>query len=75
MEEKVANGELPSYGEVAEVISDVLQTSDIPIPEDELKRRNPNIKLARDLLDWEPKVNLDSGLDITIDYFKRIRGN
>ena len=47
----------------------------IPIPEDDLKRRNPNIKLARDLLDWEPKVNLDSGLDITIDYFKRIRGN
>ena len=34
MEERVANGEIPSYGEVAEVISDVLQTSNVPIPEE-----------------------------------------
>ena len=33
-------------------------------------RRKPNIKLAMNILDWEPKVNLKQGLIKTIDWFK-----
>ena len=39
-------------------------------PEDDPLQRRPDITLARKVLDWEPKINLELGLDYTIDYFK-----
>jgi len=42
----------------------------VPLPEDDPKTRQPNITLAKNLLDWEPKVSLDEGLETTIKYFK-----
>lgn len=41
-----------------------------PLPVDDPKIRQPNITKAREVLAWEPKVNLDEGLSRTIDYFK-----
>ena len=41
-----------------------------PLPEDDPKVRQPDITLARTLLDWEPKVSLEQGLGQTIDYFR-----
>ncbi|MBT7183015.1 MAG: SDR family oxidoreductase [Acidiferrobacteraceae bacterium] len=41
-----------------------------PLPEDDPQQRQPDITLATKLLDWGPKVNLDSGLDTTIEYFR-----
>jgi dTDP-glucose 4,6-dehydratase len=43
----------------------------LPLPEDDPKTRQPNITLARKLLDWEPKVSLDQGLESTLKYFKQ----
>ena len=37
----------------------------------EPKRRNPNISLAKEKLNWAPKITLNNGLDITIDFFKK----
>jgi len=45
-----------------------------PLPEDDPKRRKPNIELAKKELNWEPKVQLDKGLKNTINYFKRLLG-
>ena len=42
----------------------------VPLPEDDPKTRQPNITLAKILLDWEPKVSLDEGLEPTLKYFK-----
>jgi len=42
----------------------------VPLPEDDPKTRQPNITLAKILLDWEPKVSLDEGLESTLKYFK-----
>ena len=42
-----------------------------PLPEDDPKKRRPDISKAKKLLKWEPKVKLDQGLLKTIDYFKR----
>ena len=42
----------------------------VPLPEDDPKIRQPNITLAKTLLDWEPKVSLDEGLKPTLKYFK-----
>jgi len=42
-----------------------------PLPEDDPRQRNPDISKARSLLQWEPKVPLDAGLEKTIDYFAK----
>ena len=39
------------------------------LPNDDPKRRNPDISLATKKLNWHPKYNLDYGLKITMDYF------
>lgn len=41
-----------------------------PLPADDPKQRQPDIRLAREILGWEPKVKLDKGLAKTIAYFK-----
>ncbi len=41
------------------------------LPEDDPRQRRPDIALAREKLGWEPKVNLEEGLQLTIDYFKK----
>src|SRR5438094_3535213 len=46
-----------------------------PLPADDPKVRCPDIRRARELLGWEPKVGLDEGLRRTIEYFrKRLAG-
>jgi UDP-glucuronate decarboxylase len=42
-----------------------------PLPSDDPKQRQPNIELAKAVLGWAPKVQLEDGLDKTIDYFRR----
>jgi UDP-glucuronate decarboxylase len=40
------------------------------LPSDDPYRRCPDIKLAREILNWQPKISLDEGLQQTIAYFK-----
>jgi len=40
------------------------------LPEDDPRRRCPDITKAKQLLDWTPKVALDDGLKKTIEYFR-----
>jgi len=40
-----------------------------PLPEDDPKRRQPDISKAKRVLGWEPKVNLDAGMNETISWF------
>jgi dTDP-glucose 4,6-dehydratase len=41
-----------------------------PLPEDDPRKRRPDISKAKRLLQWEPKVALEDGLRETIEYFK-----
>ena len=41
------------------------------LPQDDPKQRKPSIKLAKDLLNWEPRIELKDGLLKTIDWFKK----
>ncbi len=43
-----------------------------PLPTDDPKTRQPDITVARQVLDWEPQVPLNEGLQKTIDYFRRV---
>jgi dTDP-glucose 4,6-dehydratase len=40
-----------------------------PLPEDDPKVRQPDISLARELLGWEPRIELREGLERTLAYF------
>ena len=44
----------------------------MPLPQDDPKRRQPNIELAKEHLGWTPKVSLEDGLKETVAYFRKI---
>jgi len=43
-----------------------------PLPVDDPRQRRPEIAEAARLLDWRPRVTLQEGLELTIDYFARL---
>ena len=43
-----------------------------PLPQDDPKQRQPDIRLAREKLNWEPTLNLEEGLKPTIEYFDQL---
>lgn len=43
-----------------------------PLPQDDPLQRKPDITLAKQRLDWEPKLGLEEGLKKTIEYFRSI---
>jgi UDP-glucuronate decarboxylase len=44
-----------------------------PLPADDPRQRQPDITLAKEKLGWEPRVDVETGLKKTIDYFAAIR--
>jgi UDP-glucuronate decarboxylase len=43
-----------------------------PLPQDDPRQRQPDTRLAKELLNWEPVLMLDQGLMKTIDYFEKL---
>jgi UDP-glucuronate decarboxylase len=43
-----------------------------PLPKDDPLQRKPNIELAKDRLQWQPRIELKEGLKQTINYFKTL---
>ena len=42
------------------------------LPQDDPLQRQPDIRLAKKILNWEPKINREEGMKITYDYFKAL---
>lgn len=42
------------------------------LPSDDPRQRRPDITIARELLDWNPRIPLEVGLQKTVEYFRRI---
>lgn len=63
--------------ELAETILDLTNSSSKlihkPLPSDDPRQRRPDITLAKQALDWEPKIELRSGLEKTIPYFAEFK--
>ena len=55
---------------VIEVTGSKSQVRFDPLPQDDPRQRRPDIAKARALLQWEPKVDLVSGLKLSLDYFR-----
>lgn len=45
-----------------------------PLPQDDPKQRQPDITRAKEILQWEPRVDRAEGLKLTLDYFKKELG-
>lgn len=45
-----------------------------PLPQDDPRQRRPDIDKARELLGWNPQVELKEGLSRTVEYFDRVMG-
>ena len=62
--------------ELAEITIDLTNSKSRPIfkdlPKDDPKQRKPDITLAKEKLNWEPKIQLKEGLPKTIKYFDEI---
>ncbi|SEF47835.1 UDP-glucuronic acid decarboxylase family protein [Algoriphagus boritolerans] len=57
---------------VIEMTGSKSQLKFLPLPQDDPMQRKPVIDLAKKELDWEPKIDLRSGLVKTIDYFDKL---
>ena len=76
------NGEIINLGnpdehnmlDLAEIILEKIKSQSKivfePLPEDDPRRRRPDISKAKDVLSWEPQTSLDSGLEETIGFFR-----
>ena len=64
--------------ELAETILKKVQSDssiiEMPLPADDPMQRKPDITLAKKVLGWEPKIQLEEGLGQTIPYFKKLLG-
>ncbi len=61
--------------ECAERVLEVTQSSSKirheELPVDDPRQRQPDIRKAKRLLGWEPKINLETGLRMSLDYFRQ----
>lgn len=56
--------------EIIKLTGTTQKVINLPLPKDDPKQRQPDIRKAKELLGWEPKVDRAQGLKITYDYFK-----
>jgi len=56
--------------QVIEVTGSRSKISYEPLPQDDPKQRRPDISKAKRLFGWEPKIQLEEGLRLSLDYFK-----
>jgi dTDP-glucose 4,6-dehydratase len=56
---------------VLKVTGSKSQTRYEPLPQDDPKQRRPDITKARQLLGWEPTIDLETGLRKSLDYFQK----
>jgi dTDP-glucose 4,6-dehydratase len=45
-----------------------------PLPQDDPKQRCPDISKAKRLFGWEPKIDLETGLKLSLEYFRNVVG-
>ena len=62
--------------QLAEIVKEMIGSSSEIIlqdlPSDDPKQRQPNIEVAKSVLNWEPTIELEQGLVKTIEYFRQV---
>ena len=69
----IGNDDECSINDLVVTLKNIIKSSSktryLKLPENDPKIRKPDINLASEILDWNPKVNLEDGLKETINYF------
>ena len=65
--------------DIAKMIKEIINSNSAIIkkdlPQDDPKQRCPDIRLAKEIINWEPKIDLNEGLKETIIYFRKVINN
>jgi UDP-glucuronate decarboxylase len=73
----IGNPHEVSIREIAEKVVKLAKSKSVivfeDLPEDDPRRRCPDISKAKKFLDWTPKIVLDEGLKKTIEYFRKLK--
>lgn len=56
---------------IKNLVGGVSKIVELAAVEDDPQRRKPNIDRAKKYLNWQPKVSLNNGLKITVNYFSK----
>ena len=68
----VENTMLELAEQVLQATGSSAKVSYVELPQDDPKQRCPDITKAKALLDWEPKVDLKTGLQNTVEYYRKL---
>ena len=72
----IGNPKEYSINDLVKVIKSKINTNSktiyLDLPENDPKTRKPSIDLAMNILQWEPKISLSKGLDITIKFYNKL---
>lgn len=60
---------------VIELTGSTSEIIKMPLPHDDPRQRQPDISLAKEVLDWQPQIQLEQGLEKTIRYFDELLSN
>ena len=58
--------------EVIELTGSSSKINYLPLPQDDPRQREPDISKANALLEWQPTISRKAGLEVTIDYFRKV---
>ncbi len=56
---------------IQDLVNPTAQLSFKPLPEDDPRKRKPDITKAKTILNWQPAINLEEGLKLTIEDFRK----
>lgn len=56
---------------VSSIINPNLQVQFFPLPEDDPKKRKPDLSMAKQLLNWQPSVSLEDGIKFITEYYQK----
>lgn len=60
---------------VLEITGSTSEIVQLPLPVDDPRQRKPDLTLARELLGWQPEVDLREGITRTVAYFRQLLGS
>lgn len=70
----LGNPEEVTILEVAQILKELMKSNAqlefLPLPEDDPRRRKPDITISRTIMDWEPAISLHDALARTIHYYQ-----
>ncbi len=56
---------------IKEMLDSTSEITFLPLPQDDPRRRKPDLSRAREILGWEPATSLEEGLRRTVEWFRR----